>query len=64
MKEVEFLEFIIKNLVQNPDDVLIERQEDELGVLLTLRVNKEDMGRVIGKSGNIVSAIRSLLKIL
>ncbi len=64
MKEVEFLQFIIENLVQNKGDIQIERTEDELWILLTLRVNKEDMGVVIGKSGNIVTSIRSLLKIL
>ncbi|MGE4443701.1 MAG: KH domain-containing protein [Candidatus Altimarinota bacterium] len=64
MKEVEFLQFIIENLVQNKGDIQIERTEDELGILLTLKVNKEDMGVVIGKSGNIVTSIRALLKIL
>jgi predicted RNA-binding protein YlqC (UPF0109 family) len=43
MKEVEFLQFIVENLVNNKDDISIERTEDELGVLLTLKVNTEDM---------------------
>jgi|TARA_Y100001960_G_C14604091_1_gene792315 predicted RNA-binding protein YlqC (UPF0109 family) len=47
MKEVDFLQFIIENLVENKNDVKIERTEDELGVLLTLSVNKEDMGVII-----------------
>lgn len=64
MKEVEFLQFVVENLVQNKQDILIERTEDELGILLTLKVNKDDMWVVIGKNGNIVTAIRSLLKIL
>ncbi|MDP5039165.1 MAG: KH domain-containing protein [Candidatus Gracilibacteria bacterium] len=64
MKEIEFLKFIISQLVNNQEDIIIERKEDELGVLLTLRVNKEDMGSIIGKNGNIVSSIRTLLKIL
>ncbi len=64
MKEVEFLQFVVENLVQNKQDILIERTEDELWILLTLKVNKDDMGVVIGKNGNIVTAIRSLLKIL
>ncbi len=64
MKEVEFLQFVVENLVQNKQDILIERSEDELGILLTLKVNKDDMWVVIGKNGNIVTAIRSLLKIL
>lgn len=64
MKEVEFLQFVVENLVQNKQDILIERTEDELWILLTLKVNKDDMWVVIGKNGNIVTAIRSLLKIL
>lgn len=64
MQEIEFLKFIVTNLVTNKDEVVIERKEDELGVLLTLKVNKEDMWSIIGKNGNIVSSIRTLLKIL
>jgi predicted RNA-binding protein YlqC (UPF0109 family) len=47
MKEVEFLQFIVENLVDNKEDILIERKEDELGILLTLKVNKDDMGVII-----------------
>lgn len=64
MKEVEFLQFIIENLVQNKEDIKIERTEDELWVLLTLKVNKEDMWVVIWKNWGVVTSIRSLLKIL
>ncbi|MBW7954380.1 KH domain-containing protein [Candidatus Gracilibacteria bacterium] len=64
MQDVEFLKFVVENLVKNKEDIVIDKQVDELGVLLTLKVNKEDMGVVIGKGGNIVSAIRSLLKIV
>ena len=64
MKEVEFLQFVIENLVENKGEIHIERTEDELGVLLTLKVNKDDMGVVIGKGGNVVTSIRSLLKIV
>lgn len=64
MKEVEFLQFVIESLVENKEDIHIERTEDELGVLLTLKVNKADMGVIIGKNGNIVTSIRSLLRIL
>ena len=64
MKEVEFLKFIVCELVENKQDVVIERKEDELWVLLTLKVNKADMGSIIWKNWNIVSAIRSLLKML
>lgn len=64
MQEIEFLKFIVTNLVTNKDEIVIERKEDELGVLLTLKVNKDDMWSIIGKNGNIVSSIRTLLKIL
>lgn len=64
MKEVEFLKFIIENLVENKEDINIERIEDELWILLTLKVNKNDMWVVIWKNWNIVTSIRSLLKIV
>lgn len=64
MQDVEFLKFVIENLVKNKEDIVIEKQVDELWVLLTLKVNKEDMWVVIWKWWNIVSAIRSLLKIV
>ena len=63
MKEVEFLQFLMENLVDNKDDIKIERTEDELGILLTLSVNKDDMWLIIGKSGNMINAIRSILRL-
>jgi len=62
--EVEFLQFIVENLVKNKEDISIERTEDELGILLTLKVNKDDMWVIIGKSGNTINSIRSILKVL
>jgi len=59
-----FLEIIIKTIVNNPDDVKIERTVDEMGVLLTLNINPEDMGNVIGRQGQTAKAIRTLLKIV
>lgn len=47
MKEIEFLQFVIENLVTHKDEIHIERTQDELGTLLTLKVNKEDMGVII-----------------
>lgn len=66
MKELdaEFLEHVVKSLVDNPDDVNIERTVDEMGVLLTLDVNPADMGKVIGRSGNTAKAIRTLLRVV
>jgi len=63
-KDQEFLEFIIKNLVEKADAVKVSRKVDEMGVLLELTVDKDDMGRVIGKSGNTVNAVRSLLRVI
>ena len=64
MQEVEFLQFIVENLVDNKEDIKIERKEDELGVLLTLQVNKEDMGVIIGKGWNTINALRVVLRLL
>lgn len=60
----EFLEFIVKGLVDNPNDVKINRTVDEMGVLLTLDVNAQDMGKIIGRAGNTAKAIRSLLRVV
>lgn len=64
MQEVEFLTFILENLVSHKEDIKIERKEDELWVLLTLQVNKEDMGIIIGKGGNTINALRAILRLL
>jgi predicted RNA-binding protein YlqC (UPF0109 family) len=63
-RDQEFLEFVVKAIVDNPDDVKVERVVDEMGVLLTLSVNKDDMSQVIGKSGRTASAIRTLLRVV
>lgn len=60
----EFLEYVVKGLVDNPDDVRVERKVDEMGVLLTLDVNPEDMGKIIGRNGNTAKAIRTLLRVV
>jgi len=63
-RDKEFLEFIVKSIVNNPEDVKIERSVDEMGVLLTLSVNKDDMAQIIGKSGRTSSAVRTLLRVI
>lgn len=63
-KDAQFLEMLIKALVDNPEEVRINRTVDEMGVLLTLDLNKEDMGKVIGRSGNTAKAIRTLLRVV
>jgi hypothetical protein len=60
----KFLEFLIKSIVDNPEDVKVDRKVDEMGVLLSLHVNSKDMGNVIGKQGQTAKAIRSLLRIV
>jgi len=60
----DFLEYVIKALVDHPEDVKIARQVDEMGVLLSLKVNPEDMGQIIGKAGATARAIRSLVRIV
>ena len=60
----EFLECLVKSLVDNPDKVEVGRKVDEMGVLLTLKVAPEDMGKIIGRNGNTAKAIRSLLRIV
>jgi len=60
----EFLEYIVKNLVDNPGDVKVDRKVDEMGVLLSLKVNPEDMGQIIGRAGATARAIRNLVRIV
>lgn len=59
-----FLEYIVKALVDNPDDVKIDRTVDEMGVLITMTVNSADMGKIIGRQGNTAKAIRTLLRVI
>ncbi len=60
----QFVEFIVKSLVSNPEAVVIERRIDEKGVLLELTVDPEDLGRVIGKRGATAQSLRTLLRAL
>lgn len=60
----DFLELIIKALVDHPSDVKIDRKVDEMGVLLSLKVNPEDMGQIIGRGGATARSIRSLVRIV
>ena len=60
----QFVEYIVKSLVGNPDDVIVDRIVDEKGVLLTLTVNPEDLGRVIGRRGITAQSLRTLLRAL
>lgn len=60
----EFVEFVIKSIVDHPDEVSTDRKIDEMGVLLTLKVNPQDMGQVIGRQGATARAIRTLLRVI
>ena len=60
----QFVEYIVKTLVNNPDKVTVDRKIDEKGVLLSLSVDPEDVGRVIGRRGTTAQSIRTLLRAL
>ncbi|OGL29478.1 hypothetical protein A3D14_02425 [Candidatus Saccharibacteria bacterium RIFCSPHIGHO2_02_FULL_47_12] len=60
----QFIEYVVKSLVSNPDAVKVERRIDEKGVLLELTVDPEDLGRVIGKRGATAQSLRTLLRAL
>jgi len=64
VNDKEFLEYIVKSLVDNPKDVKVDRKVDEMGVLLSLRVHPEDMGQIVGKEGSTAKAMRSLIRIV
>ena len=63
-RDQEFLEYVVKSLADHADDVKVERKVDEMGVLLTLSVHGEDMGKIIGRQGNTAKAIRTLLRVI
>ncbi|PIR40160.1 MAG: RNA-binding protein [Candidatus Zambryskibacteria bacterium CG10_big_fil_rev_8_21_14_0_10_34_34] len=63
-KDQEFLDYLVRGLVDHPEAVKINRTVDEMGVLLSLDVHPEDMGKIIGRSGNTAKAIRILLRVV
>ena len=63
-QDQSFVEYIVKALVDHPEDVKTERVVDEMGVLITLHLNPEDMGQVIGRMGQTAKAIRTLLRVV
>ena len=60
----EFVEYVVKALVNHPDEVQVRRSVDDMGILLELSVNPEDMGKVIGKAGATAKSLRTLLRVL
>jgi len=63
-RDQQFLEYVVKALVEHPEDVKINRTVDEMGVLLMMSVHKDDMGKVIGRSGATAKAIRTILRVV
>lgn len=62
MNDRDFLFLIVSNLVEYPDSVSVERSVDEMGVLLCVSVDKSDMGKIIGRGGEIARAIRTVIR--
>ncbi len=60
----EFLKFILENIVEDKDSLVIESVKDDMGILLTVQVGEKDMGKLIGKSGQTIKALRTLLRIV
>ncbi len=63
-KDQEFIEYVVKTLVDNPSAVQTERTVDEMGVLITLKVDPKDLGQVIGRQGQTAKALRTLLRVV
>lgn len=63
-KDAQFVEDVVRAIVTHPEDVKTTRKVDEMGVLIELSVNPEDMGKIIGKEGRTAKAIRTLLRVL
>jgi predicted RNA-binding protein YlqC (UPF0109 family) len=63
-KDQEFVEYVVKSIVDNVDKVVVTRKVDEMGVLITLDVDAADMPKVIGKMGNTAKAIRTILRVV
>ena len=63
-QDQEFVEFVVKALVDTPDAVQAERTVDEMGVLITLKVDQKDLGQVIGRNGQTAKSIRTLLRVV
>ena len=63
-KDKNFVEYVVKAIVEHPDDVKTTRKIDEMGVLIELTVNAADMGQIIGKEGKTAKSLRTLLRVL
>lgn len=63
-EDVEFVEYVVKAIVNHPEDVKASRDVDEMGVLITLKVNPEDLGQVIGREGQTAKSLRTLIRVI
>jgi len=63
-RDKDFVEYVVKAIVDHPDDVQLERTVDEMGVLISLKINPADMGQVIGRQGSTAKSIRTLLRVI
>ena len=64
MFDQEFVEYVVKAIVSHPEDVTTERSVDDIGTLISLHVNAEDMATIIGKEGRTAKALRTVLRVL
>jgi predicted RNA-binding protein YlqC (UPF0109 family) len=62
--EKDFVEYVVKNIVSTPDAVKVSLKVDDLGTLISLEVAPEDMGKIIGKSGQTAKSLRTLLRVV
>ena len=58
-----FVEYLLVRLVDHPDELVVEETENEEGILITIRVHADDMGRVIGRGGSVIKAVRKLVQV-
>ncbi len=63
MNAKDFLQTIIESLVNNPAAIEIEERQDELGTLLSLRVDPSDMGSIIGRGGRTIESLRTVIRV-
>lgn len=64
MKSKEILKTVVRAIVEKPEEVQVTESQDDMGILLTLDVNPEDIGKVIGRNGNTAKALRSILRVV
>ena len=61
---VSFVQYVLQQICHNHDEIVVEAKDDDRGTLITVQVNEDDMGKIIGKSGQTVSALRTLLSVI